>query len=326
MTKLKLRTIFFVTLFTWMFCVIEVCVAQNHIKANGTQLVLKGVPQRLIGIRLADDVWVEEKELAPTLALLRQTGFDVMAIGVDPNNEKFVSPFIKEAEKQGLRVALQWRLSLWSDLEIKELIQRWDEEMQLLQSPVLVAWDFLSDDIERIQPLIDYIKDKDTTHLVGVVSDGLSNSLNETYEYEGCMSMLSDYFTLGLHPQKWLWTSGDRTYDALPNTYIKSSEYIESHKRLAEKHQKPLVISSADYPRDRNLIDAGTPTNYRLSFFQFLLAQMKDMESPLGLIYLGEYKQHYNPQSLPEDLKVYTYPQDSDFLQKLGESIKMLHN
>lgn len=327
----KLRTIIRLTLLVLALCLGKTSWAHDFVKTEGQYLVLKGTRQQFVGIRLADDVWIENNKSASTLKaslkLLRETGFSVVAVGVEPANVRFVAPLMRLAEKQGLRVALQLRLNRWGEIsDFATAMRLWEKEVKLTQSPTLFAWEFLGGDMERIQQYADFLKRADTNHLVGVVSDGLADELNETYDYEGCMSTLSDYFTLGLHPLKWQWTSGDRTYDALPNTYLKATEYLDQHLRLAEKHGQVLVVSASDYPRDRNLFEPGTATDYRLSFCHFLLSQMRNSETPLNLVYLGEYKQHYQPEDLPERLRMYTYPQDVEYLKALGERIKTLHN
>lgn len=119
------------------------------------------------------------------------------------------------------------------------------------------------------------IKQIDPVHLVSVGSEGIvgcnmSESLYMTLHSHPDI----DYLTLHIWPINWRWSSPDRLYEALPNVYLKSEEYITVHERIARKLLKPMVIEEFGYARDHNFRHPLSHTRARDNFLGFIFEQL----------------------------------------------------
>lgn len=119
------------------------------------------------------------------------------------------------------------------------------------------------------------IKQIDPNHLVSVGSEGIIGcNVDETLYTKLHSHPSIDYLTLHIWPINWRWSSPDRLYDALPNVYVKSEEYIIAHERIARKLLKPMVIEEFGYARDHNFRHPLSHTNARDNFLGFIFNQL----------------------------------------------------
>lgn len=115
------------------------------------------------------------------------------------------------------------------------------------------------------------IKSLDPNHMVSVGSEGSIGCENDLNLYEQIhFEQTIDYLTIHIWPRNWQWCARARLWEDLPHVYQKSNEYIDSHLRLANKLEKPLVIEEFGYPRDANICDPGTYTECRDAFYGFI--------------------------------------------------------
>lgn len=129
------------------------------------------------------------------------------------------------------------------------------------------------------------IKELDPNHLVSTGSEGLygcevDEKLCETIHNDANI----DYLTIHIWPVNWRWSTPDRLYDALPNVYLKSTDYISLHQRMAHRINKPFVIEEFGYSRDRTFLLPGTRTIARDSFYNFIFQQILESQSNKGLL------------------------------------------
>ncbi|MBO5135651.1 MAG: beta-galactosidase [Bacteroidaceae bacterium] len=129
------------------------------------------------------------------------------------------------------------------------------------------------------------IKELDPNHLVSTGSEGLygcevDEKLCETIHNDANI----DYLTIHIWPVNWRWSTPDRLYDALPNVYLKSTDYISLHQRMAQRINKPFVIEEFGYSRDRTFLLPGTRTIARDSFYNFIFQQILESQSNKGLL------------------------------------------
>ncbi len=129
------------------------------------------------------------------------------------------------------------------------------------------------------------IKSIDKNHLVSTGSEGYYGCEKDMSLYERLHSAdCIDYFTIHIWPVNWGWSNRGALYTSLPNTYVRSAEYIEMHERMASKWGKPLVIEEFGYPRDRNLYRAGTPTVARDAYYTFIFDKLVQSKADGGVI------------------------------------------
>lgn len=115
------------------------------------------------------------------------------------------------------------------------------------------------------------IKSLDPNHLVSTGSEGIIGcNVDEALCIQAHELSDIDYMTVHIWPLNWGWASRDRLFDALPNVYQKTQNYIDAHERIARKIEKPFVIEEFGYARDNNFHGAGTPTEARDAFYKYV--------------------------------------------------------
>ena len=82
--------------------------------------------------------------------------------------------------------------------------------------------------------------------------------------------------TVHIWPANWQWASKDRLFEALPNVYNKTTEYLAQHDRIAFNINKPYVVEEFGYPRDNNFHGAGSPTVARDAFYAFVFSKVNE--------------------------------------------------
>lgn len=127
------------------------------------------------------------------------------------------------------------------------------------------------------------IKSIDHNHLVSTGSEGV---IGCNVDDELCTRVHNDrnidYMTVHIWPANWGWATKDRLFDALPNVYNKSTEYLQMHDRIAFKINKPYVVEEFGYPRDNNFHGAGTPTLARDAFYAFIFSKLRESKHNNG--------------------------------------------
>ena len=102
----------------------------------------------------------------------------------------------------------------------------------------------------------------------------------------------ASFLGIDLLPVERRWSSTGALFTSLPNVYIRSREYLESVVRRARQYGKAVVIDAFCYPRDRNALRAGSPTDCRNAFFNFvlqLLLQGGSAPAAPSRIFFGQY-------------------------------------
>ena len=129
------------------------------------------------------------------------------------------------------------------------------------------------------------IKELDPNHLISTGSEGLygcevDESLCETIHWDTNI----DYLTIHIWPVNWRWSTPDRLYEALPNVYLRSTDYISLHQRMAQSIGKPFVIEEFGYSRDRTFLLPETKTRARDAFYNFIFQQVLESKNNNGLL------------------------------------------
>ncbi len=129
------------------------------------------------------------------------------------------------------------------------------------------------------------IKALDSNHLVSTGSEGLYGCEVDEKLCERIHSDLNvDYLTIHIWPVNWRWATPDRLFDALPNVYVKTNEYLALHERMANKMQKPLVIEEFGYSRNRTFLLPGSNVSCRDAFYGFVFSKVTESKENDGAV------------------------------------------
>lgn len=128
------------------------------------------------------------------------------------------------------------------------------------------------------------------------------------------------YVSAELHPLRNGWTSYDRLFEALPNVYVRTQEWLQEHFRYCRKNVLPFLIVDATYPRDRGFGSPGSTTTLRDAFLSFLSSQMAEgrEDSPFCGYILGEWYGSWSESMEGNPLAVYA--EDTTTLKIVGNS------
>lgn len=200
---------------------------------------------------------------------------------------KYASEFSKDKAAQELFFnftrAIVSRTNRYTNKPYKEspAIMSW----QLCNEPRPFADDAKEGFEEWIVKAAKIIKSIDPNHLVSVGSEGLVGCENDLALYERIHNVPEiDYLTIHIWPVNWGWSSRGALFTSLPNVYVKATEYIEKHVRIAKKCNKPLVIEEFGYPRNNNFFSPGTKTDNRDSFYKFVFEQVVKSKAANGAV------------------------------------------
>lgn len=153
-------------------------------------------------------------------------------------------------------------------------------------SPAIMSWQicneprpFAKENFEAFYSWVtrtaSLIKSIDPNHLVSVGSEGIYGCEKSEELYERIHSYDAiDYLTIHIWPVNWGWASKDNLYKSLPNVYLRATEYLNLHLRMAKKLNKPLVIEEFGYSRDRNFYQPGSSTSSRDAFYRFIFEKV----------------------------------------------------
>lgn len=162
--------------------------------------------------------------------------------------------------------------------------------------PAIMSWQLCNEprpfQRERFEDMLRWshataalIKSIDPNHLVSTGSEGIIGCL---YDAGVCELMHADaqidYLTVHIWPVNWGWASRDRLHEALPNVFLKATEYMADNIRVAEAIGKPLVVEEFGYSRDNNLYSPDAYTTSRDAFYSFVFSQVEQSKAEGGLV------------------------------------------
>lgn len=129
------------------------------------------------------------------------------------------------------------------------------------------------------------IKSIDPNHMVSTGSEGSWGCENDIALFEKIHSCPDiDYMTIHIWPYNWSWVRSTSVEEDLPQAIANTEAYIDAHKALAEKYGKPLVIEEFGFPRDGFLLEKGTPTTSRDSYYSYLFDRLKSSKRECGVL------------------------------------------
>jgi mannan endo-1,4-beta-mannosidase len=151
--------------------------------------------------------------------------------------------------------------------------------------PAIMAWELANEprpmrpaaaaDYEKwIADVAARIKAKDKNHLVTLGHEGSigTESLKMFEEVHADRNV--DYLTIHIWAKNWGWFEGEKLAEGFPNVLARATAYIDEHRSVAEKLNKPLVIEEFGLPRDAHSFDPAAPTSFRDRYYERIFARL----------------------------------------------------
>jgi mannan endo-1,4-beta-mannosidase len=113
-----------------------------------------------------------------------------------------------------------------------------------------------------------FIKSLDPNHLVSTGNEGIRGCLDS----EDCTLRMNsasaiDYITFHIWPLNWSWINPADMGKTYPACEANTRVYIESHIKIAERLNKPLVAEEFGFPRDGGVYALSTTATYRDRYY-----------------------------------------------------------
>lgn len=163
------------------------------------------------------------------------------------------------------------------------------------EDPVIMAWELANEprpmrpaaaDAYKlwIRDVAAMIKTKDKNHLVTIGHEGLIGTEDIKLYEEIHADKNIDYLTIHIWPKNWNWFKGHEIQEGFPNVVEKTLSYIDQHRLVAEKLNKPLVIEEFGFPRDNHSFDISSSTSLRDTFYSKIFSVLEAQAGASGHI------------------------------------------
>jgi mannan endo-1,4-beta-mannosidase len=163
------------------------------------------------------------------------------------------------------------------------------------EDPVIMAWELANEprpmrpaaaDAYKlwIRDVAAMIKTRDKNHLVTTGHEGLIGTEDIKLYEEIHADKNIDYLTIHIWPKNWNWFKGREIKEGFPEVVEKTLSYIDQHRLVAEKLNKPLVIEEFGLPRDNHSFDIGSSTSLRDTFYSKIFSVLDEQAGAGGHI------------------------------------------
>jgi len=183
------------------------------------------------------------------------------------------------------------RTNTYSGLKYTEdnTIMSW----QVANEPrVLVSQDHEEAFSSWLNETVDLIESLDPNHLISTGAEGKASYLQDIDMYERLHSNKNiDYLTMHMWPKNWMWYDIDRELETTSESINKANAYMDEHITVANKLNKPIVMSEFGFPREKESLSLDASVENRNKFYTAIfnrIIESKTRENALaGLNFWG---------------------------------------
>ena len=149
-----------------------------------------------------------------------------------------------------------------------------------VDDPVIMAWQ-LANEPRPMRPIVNeayfdwiqsassFIKKMDQNHLISIGHEGYMATDGDMSLFEKIHAEKNiDYLTIHIWAKNWSWFNPSSMHTEMNTIKQKAKDYIETHKEIASKINKPLVIEEFGLPRDNHTYSPKSTTNQRDQYFE----------------------------------------------------------
>ena len=252
-------------------------IATAFVRIKDGQFCANNIPTPIVGINIGI-----QHANPPTFKLLHNIGFNAVRVSVD--DLKQLKPILKIARKNHIYLLIV--LNEKADLQ---LVQKYTKRTEIL------AWE--TSTMQQAQ----FIKQIDANHLVCTSAPEELYTRNTHKREQQERSKYIDFLTLQLHPLDYKWVSPTSLYMGLNNAFLQTTSYVNELQRTASFNNKPLVVTSCSYPRDKMFRYEGSTTLNRNAYFSTVLYMTKKQDNDAPYIAGCFFTQWAMPSEITDD-------------------------
>ena len=239
------------------FLILSLIISLNagaFIEVRNSQFYNQGIPWRPIGVNLLP-------EQCDRSVLEDVANFGWNSIRIAPTSLQELKRYVKIAKREQLKICVVCTpdLSLDAISAFKKNEQIW-------------AWEVVC--IEQAKQ----VRIHCPHHLVTLAIDAQLTNLDQVL-----MNPEIDFLSVVLTPLELGWVTPTSLYLGLRNCYMKSGDLFQKIERRMSIAEKPILVSSCSYPRDKMFRLPHSSTSLRDSYFNFVM----NYQSPTKRIKIG---------------------------------------
>jgi len=157
---------------------------------------------------------------------------------------------------------------------------------------VLVSQDHEEAFSSWLNETVDLIESLDPNHLISTGAEGKASYLQDIDMYERLHTNKNiDYLTMHMWPKNWMWYDIDRELETTSESINKANAYMDEHITVANKLNKPIVMSEFGFPREKESLSLDASVENRNKFYTAIfnrIIESKTRENALaGLNFWG---------------------------------------
>ena len=139
---------------------------------------------------------------------------------------------------------------------------------------------------------VDLIESLDPNHLISTGAEGKASYLQDINMYERLHSNKNiDYLTMHMWPKNWGWYDINNEKTTTLESIDKANEYMNEHIVVAEKLNKPIVMSEFGFPREKESLSPSASIENRNTFYKAIFERItvskKEQGALAGLNFWG---------------------------------------
>ena len=115
---------------------------------------------------------------------------------------------------------------------------------------------------------VNLIESIDPNHLISTGAEGKASYLQDIDMYERLHTNKNiDYLTMHMWPKNWMWYDIDRELETTSVSINKANAYMDEHITVANKLNKPIVMSEFGFPRAKESLSLDASVENRNKFY-----------------------------------------------------------
>ena len=132
---------------------------------------------------------------------------------------------------------------------------------------------------------VDLIESLDTTHLISTGAEGKASYLQDINMYERLHSNKNiDYLTMHMWPKNWEWYNVNNEAQTTLESIKKANNYMNEHIVVAQKLNKPIVMSEFGFPREKESLDPTSSIENRNTFYKAIFERITESKKEQGIL------------------------------------------
>ncbi|UII32300.1 hypothetical protein LVD17_00415 [Fulvivirga ulvae] len=127
------------------------------------------------------------------------------------------------------------------------------------------------------------IESHDSVHLISTGAEGKASYLDDIDMYERLHTNPDiDYLTMHMWPKNWGWYDINNEEETTKISIDRANAYLNEHIAIAQKLNKPIVMSEFGFPRAKESLSPEASIENRNTFYSAIIKRVQESENEQG--------------------------------------------